>query len=137
MNISKRMQKLETAKNLKIPPQVAEWIDAGMYFDELTPAQKEAYSKYRWNTIEPPDKAFCVFPYFEYTEHFKLDRIPPPPTQAELIERMVYVENYMNKAIAEYNSPEAIAKRKADYDAMCRIGELNRQKFYSDQESKP
>ena len=41
------------------------------------------------------------------------------------------LEAYFEKASAEYNSPEAVAQRKAEYEEVQRIGELRRQDFYA------
>lgn len=35
----------------------------------------------------------------------------------------------IDRIMAEYNTPEAEAKRKADYQEICRIGELRRQAY--------
>ena len=39
------------------------------------------------------------------------------------------VETMVNALDEKYNSPEEVAKRKAFYDEVCRIGELRRQAF--------
>lgn len=36
----------------------------------------------------------------------------------------------MEQLQAEYNAPEAVAQRKAEYEELQRIGELRRQDFY-------
>ena len=46
-------------------------------------------------------------------------------------ERMKKMDEFMKQIEAEYNSPEAEAKRKADYEELCRIGELRMQDFYA------
>ena len=40
------------------------------------------------------------------------------------------VEAAFDAAQREYNSPEAVAKRKADYEELQRLGELRRMDFY-------
>lgn len=132
MNLKSRLQKLEVKARGDVPPQVAEWIEAGMFFDDLSPAQQETYCQYRWDMVEPPDKHLAdLWPELEYTAHFQLDRRPPPPTKAEFEERVREVQEYMQKACDEYNSPAAVARRKAEYEELQRIGDLRRQAFYS------
>lgn len=127
-----RLRKLEGKANMDTPPQIAAWIDAGLFYDDLTPAEQERYSFYRWNMAEPPDKLFSeVLPELEYSPHFQLDRKPPPATPAEIAANMAELDALMQKSIEEYNAPEAVAKREAEYKELCRIGELRRQAFYS------
>ena len=45
-------------------------------------------------------------------------------------QRAAEVSAYFEEAVREYNSPEAVAKRKAEYEELRRIGELRRQDFY-------
>lgn len=103
MNLKNRLQKLEVKARGDVPPQVAEWIDSAMFFDELTPAQQILYCRYRWNTEEPPEKWFAgVIPGLEYTEHFQLDRRPPPPTPAEMKEIQAEIAAYMEQKQEEF-----------------------------------
>ena len=96
MNLKNRLKKIEGKARGDVPPQVAEWIDSKMFFDELTAAQRLAYCRYRWNTSEPPDKWFVgIMPGFEYTEHFQLDRRPQPPTLEEMNEIQAEVAAFM------------------------------------------
>ena len=102
MNLKSRLQKLEAKARGDVPPQVAEWIDSAMFFDELTEAQQIIYCRYRWDTSEPPDKWLAGLMHgWEYTEHFRLDRRPPPATKAEFEENKRLVEEYMNKKAGE------------------------------------
>jgi len=127
-----RLRKLEVKAQGDTPPQIAGWIDAGLYFDDLSPAQQETYCLYRWNMAEPPDKRFSEYlPELEYTPHFRLNRRPPPPTKAEFEARVREVQEYMQKACDEFNSPENVKKREEEYKELCKIGELRRQAFYS------
>ena len=112
MNLKSRLQKLEVKARGDVPPQVAEWIDSAMFFDELTESQKVIYCRYRWNTEEPPDKWFAgIIPGLEYTEHFLLDRRPPPPTPEELKKAEEEIDAYMKQRQKELAAEAAQDER--------------------------
>ena len=48
-----------------------------------------------------------------------------------VVDSLEEIDAYMAEAKREYNSPEAVAKCQAEYEELCRIGELRRQDFYS------
>lgn len=52
-------------------------------------------------------------------------------SEATTEERLKKMDDFIKQAEEEYNSPEAEAKRKADYEELCRIGELRAQDFYA------
>lgn len=116
LNLKNRVKKLEEKARGDVPPQVAAWIDSAMFFDELTPAQQTIYCRYRWNTEEPPDKWFAgVVPGVEYSEHFQLDRRPPPPTKAEFEQNIREVQAYMEQASREF-AEEQEQKKGVDHN---------------------
>lgn len=101
---NRRLRKLEDKSRGDMPPQVASWISAGKYFDELSPAQQKIYSQYRWDSDMPPMKYLSAafndvddedINPFPYTDHFQLDRRPPEPTQEELKAIQKEIEEYM------------------------------------------
>lgn len=103
MNLKSRLKKLEAKARGDVPPQVAGWIDSAMFFDELTEAQQIIYCRYRWDTSEPPDKWLAGLMHgWEYTEHFRLDRRPPPPTPAEMKEIQAEIAAYMEQKQEEF-----------------------------------
>jgi len=114
MSMKSRLQKLEVKVRGGMPPQVADWLDAELYFDDLTPEQQAIYCQYRWDATQPPMKYLAgLVPGCEYTDHFKLDRKPPPPTRAELEAAVREVAEYMEKASEEYAEEQAAKKEGA------------------------
>ena len=53
------------------------------------------------------------------------------PNPRPLSERLKEVDIAFEKAQEEYNAPEAVAKREAEYKELQRIGELRRMDFYA------
>lgn len=105
-----------TAGNLG---RLAGLIAQGAFYDELTEEEKNAYCSYRGFDREAME---TVEQMVTGTLHFQIERKPRPLTEAELKERAEEVQEYMNKAIEEYNSPEEKAKREKEYLELCEKG---------------
>lgn len=103
--------------------RIAELLDRGAYYDELTEEEKFLYCNYygcdreAWEDINS---------YLHGNLHFKIERKPRPLTDKEFRERVREVQAYVEEAIEEYNSPEEKAKREAEYRELKRIGELRK-----------
>ena len=112
---------------------VAELIARGAYYDELTDEEKAAYVRYKESLGGVADdiagaeleKMLMDKPEKE-AYHFPLTRRRKPPTPEEHAQRVREVEAYMQEITDEYNSPEARAKREAEYQEMHRIGALRK-----------
>ena len=110
-DIKKRIKKAQAnaGGNLGI---VGELIRRKAYYDELTDEEKNAYCDYldiEREALETVEQAVTG------TLHFKVKRKPKPPTKEELREAVREVEDAVQGYIDEYNSPEAKAKRQADF----------------------
>lgn len=122
-NLERKMQG-GTVENLG---RLAELIAQGAYYDELTDEEKDAYCSYREFNREAME---AVETMVTGTLHFQVERKPRPLTEAEKKERLQWLDDYMKKATEEFNSPEAKAKREAEYQELQRLGELRRNDFY-------
>ena len=131
--VRRRLRKYqrETRQAREITPVVAEIIQAGRYYDELTiPEQDEVIAYYGTDrdTFETVHGGI----FNNNSLHFQIEkRQPAPRTKAELEKTQNEIMAAFDEIAAEYNSPEAIAKRKADYQKLQRLGELRRMDFYS------
>lgn len=107
---------------------ILDLIRAGCFYDELTDEEKDLYAEY-WGTdreaLETVNRAL-----FNNSLHFRLKRrLPPPRNREEVNKRTEEVQEAFEKAAAEYNTPEAIAQREAEYKELQRLGELRRMDF--------
>lgn len=110
---------------------VLQLIDSGKYYDELTEEEKAAYCRYRGFSAgyEALNAAYAAAMGIDPAEvRTKLERNPAPEEQAAMREDL---DKYMKAAAERYNSPEEVAKRKAEYEELLRIGELRRMDFYA------
>ena len=110
---------------------VLQLIDSGKYYDELTEEEKAAYCRYRGFPAgyETLNAAYAAAMGIDPAEvRTKLERNPAPEEQAAMREDL---DKYMKAAAERYNSPEEVAKRKAEYEELLRIGELRRMDFYA------
>ena len=102
---------------------VAGLLSRGAYYDECTDEEKNAYCAYYGTEREALEE---VNGFILGTLHFQLERKPKPPTEAQFRERVREVEELVQAMTDEYNSPEAKAKREAEYQEMHRIGALRK-----------
>ena len=126
--VRRRLRKYqrETRQAREITPVVAEIIQAGRYYDELTiPEQDEVIAYYGTDrdTFETVHGGI----FNNYSLHFQIERRKPVPrTKAELEKAHEAIRAAFDEIAAEYNSPEAIAQREAEYQELQRLGELRR-----------
>lgn len=126
--VRRRLRKYqrETRQAREITPVVAEIIQAGRYYDELTiPEQDEVIAYYGTDrdTFETVHGGI----FNNYSLHFQIERRKPVPrTKAELEKAHEAIRAAFDEVAAEYNSPEAIAQREAEYQELQRLGELRR-----------
>ena len=116
--------------------RIAELISRGAFYDELTPEEREAYKDYKTSLGGVADDvagAELEIMFMDKPEkeayHFQLTRRRKPPTPEEHAQRVREVEAYMQEITEEYNTPEAKAKREAEYQEMHRIGALRKAAF--------
>ena len=105
---------------------VLQLIDAGKYYDELTEEEKAAYNRYRGFDagFEALNAAYAAAMGIDPAEvRTKLERKPTPEEQAAMREEL---DALVKAEVERYNSPEEVAKRKAWYEEVQRIGELRR-----------
>lgn len=98
---------------------VAGLLSRGAYYDECTDEEKNAYCAYYGTEREALEE---VNGFILGTLHFQLERKPKPPTEAQFRERVREVEELVQAMTDEYNTPEARAKREAEYQELQRIG---------------
>ena len=55
----------------------------------------------------------------------------PVATPAEYRKNLEEMQEWVRQCEEEYNSPESVAKRQAEYEELQRIGQLRAQDFYS------
>ena len=99
--------------------RIAELLSRGAYYDECTDEEKNAYCAYYGTEREALEE---VNGFILGTLHFRLERKPKPPTEAQFRERVREVEALVQAMTDEYNTPEAKAKREADYQELQEIG---------------
>ena len=99
--------------------RIAELLSRGAYYDECTDEEKNAYCAYYGTEREALEE---VNGFILGTLHFQLERKPKPPTEAQFRERVREVEELVQAMTDEYNTPEAKAKREAEYQELQRIG---------------
>ena len=105
---------------------VLQLIDSGKYYDELTEEEKAAYNRYRGFDagFEALNAAYAAAMGIDPAEvRTKLERKPTPEEQAAMREEL---DAWVKAEVERYNSPEEVAKRKAEYEELQRIGELRR-----------
>ena len=126
--VRRRLRKYqrETRQAREITPVVAEIVRAGRYYDELTiPEQDEVIAYYGTDrdTFETVHGGI----FNNYSLHFQVEkRKTVPRTKAELEKAQAEIRAIFDEIAAEYNSPEAEAQRKAEYEELQRLGELRR-----------
>lgn len=98
---------------------VAEAIARGAFYDELTDKEKNAYCEYHGTEREALEK---IHGYILGSLHFPVERKEKPLTEAQFRERVEEVEALVNAYTDEYNTPEAKAKREAEYKELQKIG---------------
>lgn len=98
---------------------VAAAISRGAFYDECTDEEKNAYCAYYGTERQALEE---VNGFILGSLHFKLERKPKPPTEAQFRERVREVEALVLSMEEEYNTPEAKAKREAEYQELQRIG---------------
>ena len=117
LSIKSKLNKLEKRLKPNSDPDefavVKEWVNQGLTFGQLTPEQQEIYVKYQGFDVT------YLYDLFEVVPNFLLElKDPPPKTKAEeerqFRERVAEVKQLVDNAIAEYNSPENVAARRAD-----------------------
>ena len=105
---------------------VLQLIDSGKYYDELTEEEKAAYCRYRGFDagFEALNAAYAAYMGIDPAEvRTKLERNPTPEEQIAMREEL---DRWVQEEVERYNSPEEVAKRKAWYEEVQRIGELRR-----------
>lgn len=133
-SIKARLNKIRTKNNTGEMQRIAELLAKGAYYSELTEEERQAYKRYKESGGGVADDIagaeleiiFMNTPK-EEAYNFPLTRRKSPPTPEEHAQRVREVEAYIQALTDEYNTPEAKAKREADYQEMRRIGELRRQ----------
>lgn len=128
--LAKRIDRICNGSNAELH-HVLKLIDAGKYYDELTEEEQAAYNRYRgFNAgFEALNAAYAACMGIDPAEvRTKLERNPTPEEQLAMREDL---DRYMREAEDLYNSPEEVAKRKAGYAELQRIGELRRMDFYA------
>lgn len=98
---------------------VAAAINRGAFYDECTDEEKNAYCAYYGTERQALEE---VNGFILGSLHFKLERKPKPPTEAQFRERVREVEELVQAMTDEYNTPEAKAKREEEYQELQRIG---------------
>lgn len=130
-DILRRIEKLCSESETELQ-HVLKLIDSGTYFDELSEKDKDAYCRYRGFDRKAREQfitAYAAATEIDLAEadHEPLERNATPAEQQAMREN---VERWMQEAAERYNSPEEVAKRKAKYEELQRIGELRRMDFY-------
>jgi hypothetical protein len=123
--LKRRIDRLFSGSNAELH-HVLQLIDSGKYYDELTEEEKAAYNQYRGfgAGFEALNAAYAATMGIDPADvRTKLERNPTPAEQAAMREDL---ERYMRESVERYNSPEEVAKRKAEYEELQRIGELRR-----------
>lgn len=129
--VKRRLRKFqkETRQAGGITPVVADIIREGRYYDELTPQEKAEVAAY-WGTDRDTFEVVHGGIFNNYSLHFRIERKPQPPrTKADREKIDNEIREVWDKVTAEYNSPEAIAQREAEYQELQRLGELRRMDF--------
>lgn len=109
--------------------EVLRLIESGACYEDLSEAEKEAYNRYRGfdSGFEALNAAYAACMGIDVSEiRTPLEKRPTPE---ELEARRKQLAEWMEESDREYNSPEAVAKREAEYAELQRIGELRRQDF--------
>lgn len=128
-NTLRRIEKLCSVSDPELK-HVLKLIDSGKYFDELTEEEQAAYCRYRGfdASFSVLNAAYCACMGIDPAEvRTKLERNPTLEEQKAMREDL---DRLMREASERYNSPEEVAKRKAEYEELQRIGELRRMDFY-------
>ena len=127
LNIKARIKKAQ--ENSRISEgleRIAELIDKGVGYDELTDEEKEIYCNYKKISRDSLEEIFYTI---KGTLHIKITRNAKQPTKEE--SQAIYKD--LQKRIEEYariyNSPEEKAKREEWYKEVKRIGELRGEAF--------
>lgn len=128
-----RINRVESAVNMSPDMSLSiNLINRGAYYDELTEAEKDAYIRYLgfddrevWESVERTVLE-SLGEFDESFLHFRLTPKPKPPTAEEHRRNVAEVEQFVNTAIDEYNSPEAVELQKQNEE---KFREENRRKF--------
>ncbi len=114
--IFRRLKTLEKECGIaELNGRLAELIDAGVYYDELTDDEKNAYCRYQKCEREALE---TLNGYILGNLHFQLERRPKPPTEEEFRANVREIEEAVEEYKRQYNTPEARAKREAEYMKM-------------------
>ena len=117
-NIKLRLNRLEGVEGDY--GDVMALIRAGKYYNDLNEAEKRRYCLYRYSDTQHIDELICELTGADMDEHILLTRKPAPTTRDEFLKIVAEVEEIM--LYGDYNSPEAKAKREADYERIREIG---------------
>lgn len=130
MGAKSLLKRLENKVSSMDFADVLSWIRAGRFFDELSSTEQVRYCLYRYGEgfIKPPES---LFDSMSFNYHFRLEYKPLPLSKSEIRENMLFIQEYMDKRNAEYNSPEAISKRKKGYEELQEIGRKRKEAFYA------
>ena len=109
-----------------MPGRIAELLEMGAYYDELTEDEKNAYCTYYGTDRETLEE---VSGLLLGTLHFKLERSIKATTEAQFRECVREAEGSIQALQAEYNAPEARARREAGYKDLQRAGALRKAAF--------
>lgn len=60
----------------------------------------------------------------------RLTALEDKSEDAKFLQAVEYIETWMFEHIRAFNTPEAVAQRKADYEKVQQIGRLRREAFY-------
>ena len=122
LNLRNRIRKAQ-ARSGEGLHHIAELIQAGAYYDAITDEEKEMYAEYRAIDRASLEELELLT---GGSLHFKLERKPAPPTREQFSKNLDELEKIVDKYIEEYNAPEEVAKREAEYQELQRIGALRK-----------
>jgi len=126
--VRRRLRKYqrEAKQAREITPVVAAIIREGRYYDELTPQEQDEVIAYYGTDRDAFETVYGGI-FNDCSLHFRVERRQPAPrTKAELEKTQAEIRAVFDEVSAEYNSPEAEARRKAEYEELQRLGELRR-----------
>ena len=115
--------------------KVLEWIRQGRRYNELTDDEREQYKRYKESIGGVADdiavaelKIMFSIPEDE-AYRFQLTKRQRPPTPEEHAQTVKEMEMLMKEIQDEYNSPEEVKKREAEYQRIQEIGRLRKQAY--------
>ena len=104
---------------------VKKWVQSEMTYDVLTDEQKSIYDSYWGLDLRAAYESLGV------PMDFQLELRPKTKKeeQERFKMRVAEVREMFDRFRDEYNAPEAVAQRRAEYEELQRIGELRRRAF--------